>query len=217
MSRDDKMPKTALFIDTETTGLDPFKGDRIIEVACALVSMETLEVTDTWQAICDDIHDNIGIGEYHANAGTFKGVDWSLGIPRKQVMGGLFQRMQGALVIGQNLSFDMKFLRNEAKLLGLEFPKTGRQIDTVPMSFPLMWMGITQDLKLESTRKWASREGKQEHRAMGDVLDTVAVFAKIMRVFQGGAVPPPSSKPKIVLHESVANLEDWNEHDPCFL
>jgi len=174
-----------LFIDTETTGLDPDKGERVIEVASARLDLATMEVRDAWSALVQG-GDKIQ-GEYHTKACTFAGADWSAALPADRAMQALFSRMAGSTIAGQNVGFDMRFLRNEAKLLRLPFPKTQyHQIDTVPMSVPLLLTGRANSLSLEVTRTWAGCAGKQAHRALGDVLDTIAVFKKLAETFRIG-------------------------------
>jgi DNA polymerase-3 subunit epsilon len=177
--------RTVLVIDTETTGLYPNEGERVIEVACATVDLDLLEVTDTWQALCEE--GARSQGEYHANAGTFRGVDWSTALPRAEVLRNLFSRMQGQTICGQNLPFDIGFLQSEARHHDVAWPKYNRRtLDTVSLSFPLFWLGLVDDLKLESTRKWAGLTGAQAHRAMGDVLDTAALLIRLLQTFRAG-------------------------------
>ena len=174
-----------LVIDTETNGLDPEKGCRVIEVACATLRLRDWQIIKPWSALIvggDKIQ-----GEYHEKAGTFAGTDWSQAWAREHAMRDLFGRMEGAYICGQNVGFDLNFLRAEAKQMGMMFPRIKYHvIDTVPMCAPLLVTGRLQSLSLEVTRKWAGCEGKQAHRALGDVMDTIAVFRRLVDVFQLG-------------------------------
>lgn len=178
-------PTSVVIIDTETTGLWPNKGDRVLEVAAVDVDLEALEVRSTWSALCEEgAHDQ---GEYHRNAGTFQGVDWSGARPRAEVLRALFSRMENQIVCGQNVPFDLGFLRNESKLHEVPWPKFNRRtLDTVSLGFPLVWLGLVPDLKLESMRKWAGCPGQQSHRALGDALDTARLLIKLLRVSREG-------------------------------
>lgn len=172
-------------IDTETTGFSFEKGDRLLEVAAARYRISDMVFDGEFAVLCAEGEDNIG--SYHAEMGTFRDADWSAAKPRIDAIRDLFAAMSGQIVVGKNIqSFDMPFLKHEAKLHGLPFPKVARILDLEPMLLPLLIAGEVPDLKLESVRTWAGCKGKQAHRALGDVRDTFAVLDKFLLIFGAG-------------------------------
>jgi len=174
-----------LFLDTETNGLDPNKGCCVLEVACARLDLATGQISDTYEAL---IHGGDAIqGDYHKREGTFRDADWSKAVPRREAIGQLFARMEGSTIAGHNVKFDIKFLRAEADLLKFYWPTTQyHEIDTVAMAAPLLFAKKVSSLSLETLRTWAGRTGKQSHRALGEVMDTIAVFQKMTELVRMG-------------------------------
>ncbi len=120
-----------LIMDTETTGLDPLKGDRIIEVG--IVEMigrkftgEKLHVYINPQRGMDDevirIH---GISEaFLTDKPTFD-----------QVAQSLYDFMDGAEIIAHNATFDMNFLNMEFAKVGMnDFAERVQVTDSLVMA-----------------------------------------------------------------------------------
>jgi len=105
-------------VDTETTGLR--NGDSIVEIA-AVVMDDDWEVVDEFDTLVNPQRD---VGPTHIHgvtasmvsaAPTFKEVAWALA-----------DRIDGAVLVAHNLSFDARFLVNEYGRVGATFaPGTG--------------------------------------------------------------------------------------------
>lgn len=120
--------------DTETTGLTPFDGDRVVEFAAVELTVdEAFQVTDV------KAHDFMfnpgipiprestritGIGDEHvADKPAFA----------KHAVE-VRALMEGAILVAHNLSFDLAFLRLELKACGLYWPPTVAEVDTLRLS-----------------------------------------------------------------------------------
>jgi DNA polymerase III epsilon subunit len=124
--------------DTETTGLSPFDGDRVIEFGAVELDVGpggvVRKVTPhQWfinpeRPIPRAASKVSGITDDDvADAPTFDAV------ARKTS-----DVLQDAVLIAHNLSFDLNFLRVEFELAGRHFPVTRAEVDTLPLSQRLM-------------------------------------------------------------------------------
>ncbi|MBO0790416.1 MAG: GIY-YIG nuclease family protein [Ktedonobacteraceae bacterium] len=157
-------------LDTETTGLRP-GPDRVIEVAG--VRLRGGQVQDRFHSLINParrlppfIVRFTGITQDMLNEAPLA----------HEVMPNFLEFIEGAVLVGHNLSFDLRFLSHEASLLGQHFPPDG--LDTIPLArrflpglkrFKLGY--IAEHLRISATN-W--------HRAMGDATVTAEIFLRIL-------------------------------------
>lgn len=169
-----------LIMDTETTGLDPQKGDRVIEVG--IVEMigrkftgEKLHVYINPQRGMDEevirIH---GISEaFLADKPTFD-----------QVAQALYDFMDGAEVIAHNASFDMNFLNMEFSKVGMaDFAERVHVTDSLMMA-KQQYPGQKNTLDALVRRL---NVGKQDRTFHGALLDS-EILAEVYLAMTGGQV-----------------------------
>ena len=169
-----------LIMDTETTGLDPLKGDRIIEVG--IVEMigrkftgEKLHVYINPQRGMDEevirIH---GISEaFLTDKPTFD-----------QVAQSLYDFMDGAEVIAHNATFDMNFLNMEFAKVGMhDFASRVRVTDSLVMA-KQQYPGQKNTLDALVRRLDV---GKQDRTFHGALLDS-EILAEVYLAMTGGQV-----------------------------
>lgn len=160
-----------VFVDVETTGLDPSRGDRICEVA--LIRREPSGSTYEWSQLIDPQRP-ISRGAYAVNrisASLLKGA------PRfAAVIPEVNDVVSGAVWVAHNAPFDLGFLQSEyrrARRVFVERPV----IDTVHLArrhfrFPSNRLG-------ELARQFGVVV-EEAHRALGDCRTTLAVFESII-------------------------------------
>ncbi|MDP4543753.1 DNA polymerase III subunit epsilon [Psychrobacter sp. CLB018] len=169
-----------LIMDTETTGLDPMKGDRIIEVGIVeLVGRkftgEKLHVYINPQRGMDEevirIH---GISEaFLTDKPTFD-----------QVAQALYDFMDGAEIIAHNASFDMNFLNMEFAKVGMhDFAERVRVTDSLMMA-KQQYPGQKNTLDALVRRLDV---GKQDRTFHGALLDS-EILAEVYLAMTGGQV-----------------------------
>ncbi len=169
-----------LIMDTETTGLDALKGDRIIEIG--IVEMvgrkftgEKLHVYINPQRGMDDevirIH---GISEaFLADKPTFD-----------QVAQSLYDFMDGAEIIAHNATFDMNFLSMEFAKVGLnDFAERVQVTDSLVMA-KQQYPGQKNTLDALVRRLDV---GKQDRTFHGALLDS-EILAEVYLAMTGGQV-----------------------------
>ena len=155
------------FLDVETTGTSPKYGDRIIELAMLQVCgsevvAHVAALIDPRRSLTSDAMRVNGITpEMVAGQPTFAEV-----LPQVQEL------LEGAVVVGHNVRFDLNFLRAEYAIANHPFP-TVTALDTLPIArrrydFPAN--------SLVQIAECLGIRGDQFHRAMSDVLVTYEVF-----------------------------------------
>lgn len=169
-----------LIMDTETTGLDALKGDRIIEVG--IVEMigrkftgEKLHVYINPQRGMDDVVIRIhGISEaFLADKPTFD-----------QIAEPLYEFMDGAEIIAHNASFDMSFLSMEFNKLGMtDFAQRVQVTDSLAMA-KQQYPGQKNTLDALVRRL---NVGKQDRTFHGALLDS-EILAEVYLTMTGGQV-----------------------------
>ena len=192
-----------LIMDTETTGLDPLKGDRIIEVG--IVEMvgrkftgEKLHVYINPQRGMDEevirIH---GISEaFLTDKPTFD-----------QVAQALYDFMDGAEIIAHNATFDMNFLNMEFAKVGMhDFAERVQVTDSLVMA-KQQYPGQKNTLDALVRRLDV---GKQDRTFHGALLDS-EILAEVYLAMTGGQVTlaiedDPQSDGGHTAHTSFADL-----------
>ena len=155
------------FLDVETTGTSPKYGDRIIELAMLQVCGS--EIVAHVDALIDPRR-SLKEGAMRVNGITPEMVAGqpTFGEVLPQVQG----LLEGAVVVGHNVRFDLNFLRAEYAIAGQLFPSVVA-LDTLPIArkrydFP--------GNSLVQIAECLGIQGDQFHRAMSDVLVTYEVF-----------------------------------------
>ncbi|GHO42679.1 exonuclease domain-containing protein [Ktedonospora formicarum] len=157
-------------IDTETTGLRP-GPDRVIEVAA--VRVRNGMVIDTFQSL---VHPERRVPPFIVR---FTGItpDMLADAPKaREIMPAFMRFIDGAVLVGHNLSFDLNFLSHEAQLLGLPFPIDG--LDTILLARRLL-PGLKR-FKLDMVAQYLKITTHDRHRAFGDAQVTAEVFLHLL-------------------------------------
>jgi DNA polymerase III epsilon subunit family exonuclease len=155
--------------DTETTGLDPVGGDRIIEIAAFRVKGR--EVLSTFSTLVNP-HRPVSSAAYAVNKISSAMLQ---GAPDMQaVLPGFIKFIEGSCLCSYNAGFDLGFLNNELRLAQEGQLKGVVVADILKMAkrllpgFPrhALWF-VAEQLGVKI---------KQEHRALSDVELTFSVF-----------------------------------------
>jgi len=163
--------------DTETTGLYPDTGDRVVELAALRVKgRQRLAVFD---ALVNPGRP-ISPGAFAVNKITPEMLKNAPAI--ETVMPKFLDFISGSCLCSYNAGFDLSFLNNELKLLGCPLINNMVVFDVLTMAKKLMpdlpryalWF-VAQKLGVEA---------KQEHRALSDVEMTWEVFSKLKIIAQ---------------------------------
>lgn len=166
-------------VDTETTGLDPKFGDRIIEVACLELEKG---IYPTGRSFHHYINPEYQISE---KAFSIHGIhnDFLKDKPLfADIARELWYFISDAVLVIHNAEFDIKFLNSEFTRLGYPAVHMHQTIDTLRIArkkFP----GIANNLDALCKRFNISLEDRDKHGALIDVRLLALVYIELT---QGG-------------------------------
>jgi DNA polymerase III epsilon subunit family exonuclease len=182
--------------DTETTGLEPESGDRIVEIAG--IRLKDKERIATFHTLVNP-HRLISAGAFEVNKITQDMLQNALAI--EEVMPKFLDFIHGSCLCSYNATFDLGFLNNELKLMGQNLPSDkpvrqwfgfqNSQSHNTVVDILKMARRILPSLERYSLWFVADRLGiktKQEHRAFSDVELTLNVFNKLKGMLQAKGI-----------------------------
>ncbi|MFH0790752.1 MAG: exonuclease domain-containing protein [Candidatus Omnitrophota bacterium] len=163
--------------DTETTGLEPQSGDRIVEIAAIrFKGRDQLAVFETLV----NPQRPISPGAFQVNRIS---AEMLKSAPCFENIASEFLKfIQGSCLCSYNAGFDMEFLRNELKLAGREFPDSITVLDVLKMARRLI-PGLERYALWFVAEKLEIKVG-ETHRALCDVKLTLGVFNKLKEVLK---------------------------------
>ena len=197
------------FVDIETTGLEPWSGDRICEIA--VVRFRGGREVGRLSTLLNPLRP-ISPGAFAVNGITSAMV---AGAPTfREVASAVREALEDVLVVAHNAPFDVGFLSRELAMAGLG-PPSGLVVDTLGLArrsfrFPR-----------NSLDAIASRLGVRapEHCALGDALTTREVFERLVGTLyptgalvadvlrsQGGTVLWPATPSPAVLPPDLVEV-----------
>lgn len=163
------------FLDVETTGLDPYLGDRICEIA--LLKTINKEVVGTFHSLVNPARP-ISPDAYAVN---FISDEMVKDAPLFDAIANqVLEFMRGTVLVAHNAPFDLSFLSVQLRLLNLPRPDNW-VIDTLRLArkyyrFPGNDLGtIARCLNIKPERR---------HRALADVQTTKQIFDVFLNDFQ---------------------------------
>jgi DNA polymerase-3 subunit alpha (Gram-positive type) len=163
--------------DTETTGLNPFSGDRIVELAGLRIKGQARIAEFDALINCGR---EISPEAFAVNKITAQMLKDAPGV--EKVMPKFLEFIQVSCLCSYNAEFDLGFLNNELNLLGYPAMNSFVVFDVLTMARKLLpglaryplWF-VAQKLEVKLTQK---------HRAFSDVEMTWEVFSKLKIISQ---------------------------------
>lgn len=172
-----------IVLDTETTGLDPSNGDRIVEIGC-LELVNRLPTGKTYHVYINPER------EMPREAEAVHGLSAAF-LADKPVFAEIAEEfiafVKGAALIIHNAAFDMKFLNAELALMGRDDLRGAEIIDTLTMArkkFP----GAPASLDALCRRFGVDNSGRDLHGALIDSELLAGVYLELSGGRQPGLV-----------------------------
>ena len=176
------MPKSLeeiefVIFDTETTGLEPATGDRIVEIAA--LRFKGKERLATFSSLVNPKRP-ISPAAYQVNKITQEMLESA---PTIDAVIPLFlEFIQGSCLCSYNAGFDLEFLNNELRLIGKNKLADIEVVDILKMARKLL-PGLERYALWFVAQKLAIKI-QQAHRAFSDVELTLGVFYKLKEILQ---------------------------------
>ena len=165
--------------DTETTGLHPFGGDRIIEFAAVSMHIgpdgKVSDVSEhSWL-----VNPGIPIPHKVTEITGITDADVADAPPFKTIADDVHALLQGAITVAHNYPFDLNFISQELNRVDLVWPEPLAEIDTVDLSIKSFPDARSHRLKDVCKRMDVSLVGA--HRATNDAEACGRVFIELAR------------------------------------
>ncbi|MGO3147810.1 MAG: exonuclease domain-containing protein [Leucobacter sp.] len=172
-------------LDFETTGFSPARNDRIIEVGAIYMDPD-FRIDGGIETLVNPQRD---VGPTHVHGITAREV---FDAPTfDQVAPALLKLLDGRVVVGHNIAFDLRFLTAELEREGYEVPDIVA-IDTMqiartllqedpPPSFKLHDLGQHLGFGIKEVFDFVNLEQRPAHSAFGDSLVTAFVLSHLAR------------------------------------
>jgi len=167
--------------DTETTGLEPESGDRIVEIAA--LRFKGGERIATFESLVNPERpvSPAAFAVNHIDERMLSGAP-----PAKEVMPKFLDFIMGSCLCSYNAGFDLAFLNNELRLMGREELDGYVVVDILKMARRMLpglaryalWF-VADSLDIRSIQK---------HRALSDVELTYALFQRLKAILDSKGI-----------------------------
>lgn len=173
-----------VFLDTETTGLKAWSGGKthheITELALIIIENGKEVQRECWKFLPRRFHTAdpvaLEIGGFNHDVWKEEAIEWSA-----KFISYLCGLLQGSVVVGHNVKFDIGFLRAVFTDFDLNF-KFPPELDTKALA-KMVW-GF-EDLKMDSIRKNVeSMTCDGSHRALKDTEDCVFIYQQFKQMME---------------------------------
>ena len=171
---------TFVVFDTETTGLRPEAGDRVVSLAGVRVRGGQVKAGEIFDAL---VHPGRAIPSASV---AFHGITDAMvaaAPPIDRVLPAFLRFAGEAVLVGHEASFDLRFLEPEARRLGLpSLTATRPVLDTRLLSRSLHGPGESHTLEAVARRLGVLVTGR--HSALGDALTTAELLVRLLALVQ---------------------------------
>jgi DNA polymerase III subunit epsilon len=163
-----------IVLDTETTGLDPANGHRIVEIGCVEL-FNAIPTGETFHAYIDPGRDMPEEAfQVHGISAQF--------LAGKPVFANIaddfLKFAGGAKIVAHNAEFDMRFLNAELALLGIAPIASDRVIDTLALA-RRKYPGAANSLDALCARFGIDMSRRSKHGALVDAGILAEVYAEL--------------------------------------
>jgi DNA polymerase-3 subunit epsilon len=170
-------------LDTETTGLRPGAGDRVISLAGVRVTGMEVRRQQTFDAL---VHPGRSVPPESVRFHGITDDDLAGAPPLDAVLPAFLAFAGDAVLVGHEVAFDLEFLAPEVLRLGLQ-PLAARPVlDTRLLSRSLYGPGADHSLEAAARRLGVPVVGR--HSALGDALTAAEILVRLLALLRGRGV-----------------------------
>lgn len=168
------------FVDVETSGLSLINSE-LLEIGLVLVSQPHFNVIEEW---------DIKIKPQHLETAEEEGLlvsgynerDWEDAIEIKEALEQFLEKVQGAMIVGHNISWDLMWLRKAIEENGFGRKFARRSLDTNSIAYAKLQDKVSEIkyFSLSNLARYFGIEENNKHRALADAKTTFEVFKKLI-------------------------------------
>jgi DNA polymerase III epsilon subunit len=170
---------TFVVFDTETTGLHPEAGDRVISLAGVRVIGTDVRRGEKFDAL---VHPARPVPPESIRFHGITDAALAAAPPLDVVLPAFLEFVGDAVLVGHEASFDLRFLAPEVTRLGLLSLTTRALLDTRLLSRSLHGPGVDHGLEAVARRLGVDVIGR--HSALGDALTTAEIFVRLLSMLR---------------------------------
>lgn len=185
------MKRGFAILDFETTGLAPQRGDRVLEIGAVYMSSD-LRIDGAIETLVNPQRD---VGPTRVHGITARDVYDAPAFDR--IAPALLDMLDGCVVVGHNVAFDLRFLTAELEREGYEVPEIVA-IDTMQVAKTLLKQSAPKSFKLGDITEhlgfgitdvfdYVGLEGRPAHSALGDAMLTTFLLSKLVQMSEGSS------------------------------
>lgn len=164
-----------IVFDTETTGLDPKTGDRMVEIGC-IELMHRMPTGQSYHAYFNPERDMpSGAEAVHGLSAAFLSDKPMFGAKADE----LLEFLADSPLVAHNAAFDFGFLNAELTLCGRDIVSTDRMVDTVALARK-RHPGAKLSLDALCTRYGIDRSHRVKHGALLDAELLAQVYLELL-------------------------------------
>lgn len=166
-----------LCTDTETTGVFPYAGHELIEIAAIRLGVDLQEEERMHVKIMPT---NIEAADTKALVvNKYYERDWSDAVTIEEALMQFNKIGRGCPLVGHNVSFDWMFLEKAFYETGIGWQVNRRRIDVLGMAFQTFYPD-KQFFGFDHICKYLGVVNTDPHTALGDTVAVVECFRKLM-------------------------------------
>jgi len=172
---------TCTVFDTETTGLDPGGGDRIVQIGAARIVAGKLRRHECFERLVDPQR------AVSAASLAIHGIDAARlsGQPHAAQVLPIFHAFaRDSVLVGHNAAFDLRFLREAEAEAGVVFDQP--VLDTLLLSAYVHPRQESHSLEAIAARLGVAISGR--HSALGDALVAAEIFLKLIPLLEARGI-----------------------------
>lgn len=163
---------TFAYLDVETTGLSPWFGDRICEIA--VIRCEGDEITASFDSL---LNPERPLSPGAARVNGLSDADLTKARRFADVAEQVIGLLKDAVIVCHNIPFDLGFVSSELGRLNRQLP-TALTLDTLEIARQYFDFDSNS---LQSIAHWLDIEPRDAHRALADVFTTREVLSYFAR------------------------------------
>ncbi|WP_339708382.1 exonuclease domain-containing protein [Algoriphagus aquimarinus] len=161
------------FLDLETTGFSPKRGDKILEVAIVTTDLEG-NVVDKYETLINPRREITGVEIHQITAEMVKHAPII-----SEVLDDLLHHLQGKVIVGHNVSFDLRFLNFELSR------QTKMQVESMGICTMSMSRKILPELpvrRLDAFCSFFDIKLDDAHSAIADCEATLQLYFELKQL-----------------------------------